>query len=98
MQKIEQSLSIDRASFAPQEFDFWIQMNNNKGHKLFKIEFYHCRIENIADIVLDTTDETTEYTLPIDIRYDYYKRIPNNLLYEKLGKEPGNYVLTDLES
>jgi hypothetical protein len=94
MEKIEQSISVDNASFAPIEFDFWIQINNNNGHKLFKMEFYNCRIENIADIILDSTDETTEYTLPIDIRYDYYKRIPNNILLEKIGKERGNYVLS----
>ena len=98
MKRIEENISVDHSSFADINFDFWVQINNNKGHKLFKMEFYHCRIDNIADVILDTTDDSTEYTLPIDLKYDYYKRIPNNLLYEKLSKEPGNFVLTDYES
>jgi hypothetical protein len=60
MSKIEDSISVDNASFAPIEFDFWIQINNNKGHKLFKMEFYNCRIDNISDLILDTTDDSTE--------------------------------------
>lgn len=57
------------------EFDFWIEINNSKGNKIFKIEYYNCKIVSLGDLNLDTKDEGIHYTLPIEIRYDYFKII-----------------------
>lgn len=73
--KIIQSINPEKGTFASIEFDFWIQINNNKGNKLFKIEFYNCKIESLGDIMLDTQDDITEHTLSVEIKYDYYKII-----------------------
>lgn len=75
MDKAVESINPESGSFSSQEFDFWIQINNNKGNKLFKIEFYNCRLESIGDIQLDTQDEITEHSMTVDIKYDYYKII-----------------------
>lgn len=72
MTKVFNNVNQTSGQFASQEFDFWIDINNNKGHKLFKIEFFNCRIESIGDIQLDTTDDITEHTLSVEIKYDYY--------------------------
>lgn len=55
------------------EFDFWIEINNSKGNKLFKIEYYNCKIISLGDINLDTKDEGIHYILPLDLRFDYFK-------------------------
>lgn len=73
MDKIFQNIDPEAGTFEGQEFDFWVEVNNNKGNKLFKVEFYNCRIESIGDILLDTQDDMTEYTMSVDIKYDYYK-------------------------
>jgi hypothetical protein len=75
MDKVFKNINPESGSFATQEFDFWIQVNNSKGNKLFKIEFYNCRIESIGDIIMDAQDEITEHNMSVDIKYDYYKVI-----------------------
>lgn len=75
MDRIVDAVNPETGSFANREFDFWIQIDNNKGTKLFKIEFYNCRIESIGDIQLDSQDETTEHTMSAELKYDYFKII-----------------------
>jgi hypothetical protein len=75
MDKAVANINPESGTFAAQEFDFWIQINNSKGNKLFLIEFYNCRLESIGDIMLDSQDEITEHNVTIDIKYDYFKII-----------------------
>lgn len=76
--KIAQTINPESGSFASQEFDFWIQINNSKGNSLLKVEFTNCRIESIGDIQLDSQDDTTEMTMPVEIKFDYYKVTRSN--------------------
>lgn len=80
MDKITSNINPESGSFASIEFDFWIEINNNKGNKLFKMEFYNCRVETISDIQLDTQDDMTEHTMSVDVKYDYYKVIRNQTI------------------
>jgi len=73
MKKIKENISIENASFANIDFDFWVQLNNNKGNKILKFNFTNCRIESIGDINLDTTDDATEQTLSVEVKFDYYE-------------------------
>jgi len=75
MDKINLNINPESGLFASIEFNFWVQINNSKSNPLFRMEFSNCRIETISDIQLDTQDEMTEYTLSVDIKYDYYKII-----------------------
>ncbi len=75
MDKVFKNINPETGSYATQEFDFWIQINNNKGNKLFKIEFYNCRIESVGDILLDSQDDSTEHLMNVDIKYDYFRVI-----------------------
>ena len=75
MDKIMQNVDSEYGTFENVEFDFWIEVNNNKGNKVFKMEFYNCRLESIGDIQLDTQDDLTEYTMSVDLKYDYFKII-----------------------
>lgn len=72
MDKVVHNINPESGTFAPIEFDFWIQINNNKGNKLFKINFTNCRISSLDDIILDSQDDITEYIMSVSIRYDYY--------------------------
>ena len=84
MDKAVKSINPESGTYASQEFDFWIQVNNNKGNKLFKLEFYNCRLESIGDIQLDSQDDITEHTLAIDIKYDYYKLVKGDIAVPSL--------------
>jgi hypothetical protein len=73
MDKVFKTVNSESGTFATQEFDFWVQINNSKGNKLFLIEFYNCRVESVGDIMMDAQDEMTEHTMTVDIKYDYFK-------------------------
>jgi hypothetical protein len=74
MDKVFENINVESGTFADNTFDFWIQINNNKGNKLLKFEFYNCRIESVGDILFDTQDDITQHGMSVEIRYDYYKR------------------------
>jgi len=73
MKVINEHISVDNGTFSNIDFDFFIDISNNKGNHLFTIEFYGCHLESISDIFLDTQDESTEHELNIEIKYDYFK-------------------------
>ena len=70
---INKNVDINTGTFSDFYFDFFIELSNSKGNKVLKVDFSNCRIESIGDIFLDTTSEETQYTLSMDIAYDYYK-------------------------
>lgn len=72
MGAIKDNISVESSSFADNTFTFWVEINNNKGNKIMKFEFYNCRIESLGDIMLDTQDDITEHTLSVEIKYDYF--------------------------
>lgn len=80
VKKLFNNVNPSSGSFADTDFDFWIQINNSKGNYLLKIEFHNCRIESIGDIQLDSQDDITEYTMSIDLKYDYYSVIDTELV------------------
>lgn len=75
MDKVFGSLNPEDGTFESKEFDFWVEINNSKGNRLFKIEFYNARVENISDIPLNSQDDITEFNMSVDVKYDYYKII-----------------------
>ena len=73
--KVVENINVESGSFADNTFDFWVEINNNKGNKLMKFEFYNCRIESLGDIQLDSQDDITEHNMTVEVKYDYFKRI-----------------------
>lgn len=53
-------------------WDFWLQVNNNKGHPLFRIDFIHSRLSSISDVSLDSMDDGNN-TMSLTITYDWYE-------------------------
>ena len=63
----------ENGTFANQEFDFFVNLKNQKGENIFTINFFNCRFTSIGDITLSTQGDETYNTLNVSIRYDYYK-------------------------
>lgn len=76
---IYSSINPEKGTFADISFDLWVELNNSKGNKIMKFEFYNCRIESIGDIELDTTSPETEGTMNLSIKFDYFKLLDDNL-------------------
>lgn len=68
-----EGINPESSNFADKSFNLWIELNNSKSNKILKFEFYNCRIETISDIELDTTDDSTEITMNLGIKFDYFK-------------------------
>lgn len=64
---------VRKDGFDPDPFFFTIQVNNNKGNKLFNVDFHNCYITSIGDIQLDSRQDMTHHTLQVDIQYDHYE-------------------------
>lgn len=76
---IIESINPEKGTFADRSFDLWVELNNSKSNKIMKFEFYNCRIESIGDIELDTTDDSTESTMNLGIKFDYFKVIDTKM-------------------
>jgi len=80
-QDIMNSIHIDvkNGTFKNQYFDFWIEVFNDMGKSVMKVEYHSCTIESISDLELSTSDDTTEQTFTIDIKYDWFEIIKNDV-------------------
>lgn len=70
---VQKGINVQSGNFGTFSFDFWVELTNSKGNKIMKLDFSNCRIAGIGDIVLDTQAETTEYTMSVEIIFDYYE-------------------------
>ena len=73
METFSKTYNPENGTFSIQEFDFWIELRNNKGNKLFKIDFVNAKFESIDDVQLDVTNDEVMNTLSCSITYDYFK-------------------------
>jgi hypothetical protein len=73
MDKVFLNIHANDGVFATNEFDFWVEVSNSKGNKLFKVEFHNCRIESVGDILLDAQDDMTEHLMNVEVKFDFYK-------------------------
>lgn len=83
---VTKHINVSTGEFSTFTFNFWLELNNNKGNKVMKMEFHNCRIDSIGDLELDTQDDITEYSLSMDITYDYFE-IEDNPTYTELTSE-----------
>lgn len=79
LEKLNKNISSTNGTFATQEFDFFIDVSNNKGNHVFKINLFNCRLNSISDIDLDTHSEETAMTFQVEFLYDHYE-------FERNGK------------
>lgn len=80
-------------SFANRSFDFWLQLHNNKGNPVFRIDFNNSRLVNFSDITLSTQDDTNSGTFTIEINYDSYElSVFDSLSLEEKRKKFFNFA------
>jgi len=69
-------IDVETGTFENHFFDFWIEVTNDMGHPVLKIEYHECLIETIGDLQLSSNDDITEQTFTLDIKFDWFKIIP----------------------
>lgn len=75
---VSNSIDVETGTFNDIYYDFWTAVTDDMGKVVMKVEYYNCRIESVGDLSLDATNEVTELTLSLELKYDYYK-ISDNL-------------------
>lgn len=66
-------INLETGSYKEFYFDFWLQVVDDMGKFVLKVDYFNCSITSIGDINFDTSDETTESVFSIDMKYDYHK-------------------------
>ena len=75
---VRSNINVSTGTFKDFYFDFFIEVSNNKGNKVLRLDFSNCRIMSFGDIQLDTTDDGTEHSMSIDMIFDYYEIAKDN--------------------
>ena len=73
MDTVFKQINPENGTFANQEFDFFVNLKNQKGENVFTVNFFNCRFTSVSDITLSTQGDETYNTLNVSLRYDYYK-------------------------
>jgi hypothetical protein len=66
-------IDVESGTFESTFFDFWVEVTNDMGQTVMKIDYFNCNIESIGDLSLASNDDTTEQTFPVELKYDYFK-------------------------
>jgi len=75
MNLIFSKINVETGTFSDNIFSLWVEMTDDMGKTVMKIEYNNCRFESVGDIQLDVMDDSTETTFSVDIKYDYYSII-----------------------
>lgn len=70
---LEANTNAENNTFGDFSFDFFIEVNNNKGNSVMVFDFENCRINNIGSLNLETTDDLTNYRMTIEVFFDKFK-------------------------
>ena len=73
------NINVQDGTFENKYFDFWITVNDDMGNTVMKIEYHSCTIESVGDLSLSSKDDMTEQTFTIDIKYDWFEIIHNEV-------------------
>lgn len=75
--------SLVNGTYAQIEFDFYVQIYNNKGRLLFTEFFKNCMLEGIGDVSLSSTDSGVTNTFSADFKFDWLEIVRDGLPEEK---------------
>jgi hypothetical protein len=73
MDILDKNISVKTGTFADFAFDFFVELSNSKGNKILKLDFSDCKIASISDVNLNVQDDSTEYTLSVELQYTKYE-------------------------
>ena len=80
---IVDSKSLINGTYAQINYDFYIQVYNNKGRLLFTEFFKNCILENIGDVSLSSTDNGVTNTFTASFKFDWLEIERDGLSEEK---------------
>lgn len=60
-------------TFGDFSFEFFVEINDNKGNTSVVFDFFNCRISSLGALELETTDDHTNYRISVDIMFDSFK-------------------------
>lgn len=69
---IKSNTNPDNNTFGDFMFDFFIEMNDNKGHSVLVFHFDNCRISSIGSLNLETSDDNPYYKLSMEMMFDKF--------------------------
>jgi hypothetical protein len=70
--KFMKHFNPEDGTFSLGDFDCYVQINDNQGYPLFRIDYRNCKLAGYDDITLDTQTDQEFITFGVNIRYDYY--------------------------
>lgn len=70
--KFMKDFNPEDGTFNLDDFECYIQINDNQGYPLFKVEYHNCKLVSYDDITLDTQTDQEFITFTVNIKYDYY--------------------------
>ena len=72
-------INPETGTYVDFSFDFWIELLDDMGNKVMKIEYYNCKIESVGEASLDSMDDSTENVFSLSLKFDYFKIINQNI-------------------
>lgn len=81
--QIVNAKALINGTYAQIEFDFFVQVYNNKGKLLFTEFFKDCMLESIGDVSLTSTDNTVTNTFEVSFKFDWLEIQRDGLPEEK---------------
>ena len=81
--QIVNAKALINGTYAQIEFDFFVQVYNNKGKLLFTEFFKNCMLESIGDVSLTSTDNTVTNTFDVNFKFDWLEIQRDGLPEEK---------------
>jgi len=81
--QIVNAKALINGTYAQIEFDFFVQVYNNKGKLLFTEFFKDCMLESIGDVSLTSTDNTVTNTFDVNFKFDWLEIQRDGLPEEK---------------
>lgn len=69
---IKSNTNPDNGTFGDFMFDFFVEMNDNKGHSVLVFNFDNCRISSVGSLNLETSDDSVYYRLSMELVFDKF--------------------------
>lgn len=70
--KFMKNFNPEDGTFDIKDFNCYVQINDNQGEPLFKLDFFNCRLNSYDDIALDSQNDQEFFTFSVGVTYDYY--------------------------
>jgi len=65
-------LNVEKGTFASKKFDMWLDIRTGKGAEIKKFWFYNCRLIDISELSVSTTDaEDSINEVTLVFKFDY---------------------------